>query len=198
MRLSVTEQPLKRFLDESARQFARGTGAAAQRSSELLRTVKPEISSAAAQALTADEVPEPVPEEVELLLQTSSDTPCLSAVREFYRSVPWYRSARSDMPYAQVIGPGSLVTRDDLRVGLFMLPRASVYPDHQHGADEVYIVLAGSGEWSLERGAYTRKRTGDIIDVPSMTIHALRTKAEPALVLWSWTGDIAMKRYSFV
>jgi hypothetical protein len=31
-----------------------------------------------------------------------------------------------------------------------------------------------------------------------MTIHALRTKAEPALVLWSWTGDIAMKRYSFV
>lgn len=196
--MSAAEHTLQRFLAESARQFERGKGMAAQRSFELLCTIDATIFGAGTGALTPDELPEPVPEEVEALVGASSETPCLCAVRGVYRSLPWYRSARSGMPYAQVVGPGSLVAREDLRVGLFMLSSASVYPDHQHGADEVYIVLAGSGEWSLERGAYTRKRAGDIIEVPSMTIHALRTKAEPALVLWSWTGDIAMKRYSFV
>lgn len=197
MRVTPTEHTLQRFLDESADQFARGKGRAARRTFELLRTVDVNISGHRASALTVDELSQPVPEQVEPLLQTSPKTPCLAAVRGVYRSLVWYRSARSGMPYTQVVGPGSLVARDDMRVGLFLLPAASVYPDHRHEADEVYIVLAGAGEWSLDRQAYETKVVGDIIEVPSMTVHALRTTAEPALVLWSWTGDIRMDRYSF-
>lgn len=188
---------LQRFLDESARQFAKGKGLVAKRSFELLCTLTAKTAGPHVRALTMDELPEPAPEEIELLSQTSSETPCLAAVRAIYRSLVWYRSARSGMPYTQVVGPGSLVARDDLRVGLFLLPGAAMYPDHLHAADEVYIVLAGSGEWSLDRRGYETKVVGDIIEVPSMTIHALRTNAEPALVLWSWTGDVTMDRYRF-
>ena len=146
-------------------------GPAAQQAFELLTTVDAETMRARARALTVDELAEPVPEEMHPLLQASPPTPCLDAIRAIYRSLVWYRSA--------------------------MLHAASDYPDHVHGADEVYIVLTGSAEWSLNGRAYETKVAGDIIEVPSMTVHALRTFSDPALTLWSWTGDITMDRYRF-
>ena len=191
------EKSLQRFLAEAARQFRGGVGPAAQQAFELLTTVDAETMRARARALTVDELAEPVPEEMHPLLQASPPTPCLDAIRAIYRSLVWYRSARSNMPYAQIVGPGSMLARDDVRMGLFMLHAASDYPDHVHGADEVYIVLTGSAEWSLNGRAYETKVAGDIIEVPSMTVHALRTFSDPALTLWSWTGDITMDRYRF-
>jgi mannose-6-phosphate isomerase-like protein (cupin superfamily) len=82
-------------------------------------------------------------------------------------------------------------------MGLFLLPPQHLYPNHLHGADEVYVVLAGSGEWSLAGQAFVQKVTSDIIEVPSMTDHALRTATAPLLMLWSWTGDISYDRYQF-
>lgn len=54
----------------------------------------------------------------------------------------------------------------------------------------------------LEIPASTRVPTpgeppGEVIEVPSMTPHALRTGARALLMLWSWTGDITFDRYRF-
>jgi quercetin dioxygenase-like cupin family protein len=101
------------------------------------------------------------------------------------------------MAYCQVLGPGAILPHNEIRCGLFFLPAGSNYPNHVHGADEIYIVVAGSGEWSLQCGQCEQKETGDIIEVPSMTVHALLTRKRSALMLWSWTGDITLDRYRF-
>lgn len=78
-----------------------------------------------------------------------------------------------------------------------MLPPHYRYANHVHGADEIYIVVAGNGDWSLDRKAFAAKGPGDRIEIPSMTVHALRTGNDPVLALWSWSGDISLGSYHF-
>ena len=138
------------------------------------------------------------PEHIAHMTVVQPHSPCLSIVQEIYRGLDWYQSAKSHSPYTQIVGPSCSIAREDFRLGLLLLPENIVYPNHQHSPDEVYIVLAGSGEWSLNRGTFENKTVGNIIDIPSMTIHAMRTSATPALMLWSWTGDdISPDSYRF-
>ena len=194
----------QRLLGECVAEFSRGSSVAAQRTARLLGTIDLPVTNDApvptstGQTIWDHEMGISPPEYIAHMTVVQSHSPCLSIVQEIYRELDWYQSAKSHSPYTQIVGPSCRIAREDFRLGLFLLPENIVYPNHQHSPDEVYIVLAGSGEWSLNRGTFDNKTAGNIIDIPSMTIHAMRTSATPALMLWSWTGDdISPDSYRF-
>jgi len=185
----------QRFLDECVAEFSRGSSVAAQRTVRLLGNIDlPGTSDLPAPILTGQtmwdgETGISPPKCIADMMVVQSRTSCLGIVQEIYHELDWYQSAKSNSPYTQIVGPSCRIPHEEFRLGLFLLPGNSVYPNHQHSPDEVYIVLAGSGDWSLNRGVFYNKTAGNIIDIPSMTIHAMRTSVTPALMLWSWTGD---------
>ena len=194
----------QRLLGECVAEFSRGSSVAAQRTARLLGTIDLPVTNDApvptstGQTIWDHEMGISPPEYIAHMTVVQSHSPCLSIVQEIYRGLDWYQSAKSNSPYTQIVGPSCRIAREDFRLGLFLLPENIVYPNHQHSPDEVYIVLAGSGEWSLNRGTFDNKTAGNIIDIPSMTIHAMRTSTTPALMLWSWTGDdISSDSYRF-
>jgi len=194
----------QRLLGECVAEFSRGSSVAAQRTARLLGTIDLPVTNDApvptstGQTIWDHEMGISPPEYIAHMTVVQSHSPCLSIVQEIYRGLDWYQSAKSNSPYTQIVGPSCRIAREDFRLGLLLLPENIVYPNHQHSPDEVYIVLAGSGEWSLNRGTFDNKTAGNIIDIPSMTIHAMRTSTTPALMLWSWTGDdISPDSYRF-
>ena len=194
----------QRLIGECVAEFSRGSSVAAQRTARLLGTIDLPVTNDApvptstGQTIWDHEMGISPPEYIAHMTVVQSHSPCLSIVQEIYRGLDWYQSAKSNSPYTQIVGPSCRIAREDFRLGLLLLPENIVYPNHQHSPDEVYIVLAGSGEWSLNRGTFENKTVGNIIDIPSMTIHAMRTSATPALMLWSWTGnDISPDSYRF-
>ena len=194
----------QRLIGECVAEFSRGSSVAAQRTARLLGTIDLPVTNDApvptstGQTIWDHELGISPPEYIAHMTVVQSHSPCLSIVQEIYHGLDWYQSAKSNSPYTQIVGPSCRIAREDFRLGLFLLPENIVYPNHQHSPDEVYIVLAGSGEWSLNRGTFDNKTAGNIIDIPSMTIHAMRTSATPALMLWSWTGDdISPDSYRF-
>ena len=194
----------QRLIGECVAEFSLGSSVAAQRTARLLGTIDLPVTNDApvptstGQTIWDHEMGISPPEYIAHMTVVQSYSPCLSIVQEIYRGLNWYQSAKSNSPYTQIVGPSCRIAREDFRLGLLLLPENIVYPNHQHSPDEVYIVLAGSGEWSLNRGAFENKTVGNIIDIPSMTIHAMRTSTTPALMLWSWTGDdISSDSYRF-
>ena len=194
----------QRLLGECVAEFSRGTSIAAQRTARLLGAIDLPVTNDApvptstGQTIWDHEMGISPPEYIAHMTVVQSHSPCLSIVQEIYHGLDWYQSAKSNSPYTQIVGPSCRIAREDFRLGLLLLPENIVYPNHQHSPDEVYIVLAGSGEWSLNRGTFDNKTAGNIIDIPSMTIHAMRTSTTPALMLWSWTGDdISSDSYRF-
>ena len=195
---------VQRFLDECVAEFSRGASVAAQRTAQLLGTINLPVTSEApvptspGQTIWEHEMSVPPPECIAHMTLAQPQSPCLSIVQDIYRELNWHQSKKSHSPYTQIVGPSCFIAHEDFRLGLLLLPENIVYPNHQHCPDEVYVVLAGSGEWSLNQGMFDNKTAGNIIDIPSMTIHAMRTSATPALMLWSWTGDdISPDSYRF-
>ena len=179
-------------------EFARGTSAACRRTAHLLRSIDSSISTEPIQPVNSHDTPCCLPDAVLELLQASSLVPTVSEITALTQDLQWNESARSHTPISELVGPTSLIKHQSFRVGLFALIPEIDYADHAHPADEVYIVLAGSGSWSLDGGPYQVKKAGDIIDIPSMMTHAMRTGPTPALTLYSWSGDdVSFDHYRF-
>ncbi len=189
---------LPHFLAAASDEFAAGASPATRLTSQMLRSIDSTIADAPPAPIHDNDVACSPPDEINMLVGSQAESACLTAVASVYRELDWYESTKSHTPYAEIIGPTSLIRSPELRFGLFLLYSGIVYPDHQHAADEVYIVLAGTGEWSLNREPYQDKTAGAIIDIPSLTVHAMRTAQEPTLMLFSWTGlDISFETYQF-
>lgn len=191
------EDAVQHLLAAVAGEFEHGTSDACHRTVQALRSIDTTVSRELCQPIHENDEPCPIPEDITMLLQKAPETRCLAAVLALYRHLQWHQSTKSLTPVSEIIGPTSLVRHPDFRLGLFLLVPNIDYADHAHQADEVYVVLAGHGDWSLDRGPYEEKTAGDVIDIPSMTIHAMRTAAEPVLTLFSWTGDVSFDNYRF-
>ena len=187
------------FLEQAAQLFERSDWPAARLTAEALRQVSPIAGAGSELGLSNDENRVAPPHDLEQFLTAGpvASASAAASIKAIYQKLPWFRSGRSHIPYTQVVGPGAMLHHDTVRFGLFFLYPGSDYPNHVHGADEIYIVVAGGGEWSLDHAPYELKQPGDIIEVPSMRVHALRSTHMPVLALWSWTGDITLDRYRF-
>lgn len=110
----------------------------------------------------------------------------------------WYLSTRSNCPYAQVVGPEAPIRHTTFRLGFFLLPPDTHYAKHVHVAEEIYVLISGTGSWSLGDAPFQRYNEGDLVDVASMMPHALQTEDSAVLTLYTWTGhDISFDKYRY-
>lgn len=84
---------------------------------------------------------------------------------------------------AVLIGPGGLEPRDDVWVGISLMAPHTRYPDHDHGPEEVYLLLSdgaflqGDADWLARSAGQTFYNTPWIR-------HAMRATDQPFLALW--------------
>lgn len=89
---------------------------------------------------------------------------------------------------ALIVGPGALEDRGDVMIGASLLAPDVRYPDHDHGPEEVYLVLTpgrfqhGTSDW-FEPGV-----GGTFYNEPAIR-HAMASGPVPLLALWGlWSG----------
>jgi Dimethlysulfonioproprionate lyase len=92
---------------------------------------------------------------------------------------------------AMIIGPNGLEDRRDVAIGVSLLAPCVRYPDHNHGPEEVYLVLSpgrfqhGKSDW-FEPGL-----GGTLYNRPHIK-HAMASDEAPLLALWChWIGNPA-------
>lgn len=63
------------------------------------------------------------------------------------------------------------------------MPANTMYPKHQHRAEEFYVVLS-PGSWNQESGPWVRKELGDYVYNPSNIVHATKTEDNSLVTIW--------------
>ncbi len=140
--------------------------------------------------------------EAELMLAlTGLDaTPAASSLLAAVPTLHWYYTGLEDGRYpeeiarrtgsVELLGPDGMVYAEDCRIGIHAQCADVEFPSHTLKAEEVFIVLAGSGSWSSAGGPrYTRLPGERVHHVPGEP-HACRTGSAPMIAAWAWSGDI--------
>jgi len=128
---------------------------------------------------------------------TAETAELVARVVDLAPALAWERAPADETPaeyykghaYCMIAGNGGFLPSDRFMLGLFLIAPGVFYPNHAHAADEVYYVLGGRAEWQIAGGAFEAEGPGGLVAMPSMTPHALRTGADPVLILWAWYGD---------
>jgi mannose-6-phosphate isomerase-like protein (cupin superfamily) len=93
--------------------------------------------------------------------------------------------------FAEIIGLRGPFVSDRIRAGIAVWGTQVEYPQHQHQAEEVYIVLAGSADFSFDNNTAETRGAGDVIFVESNRRHGFRTADESLVVFYLWqAGDL--------
>jgi len=123
------------------------------------------------------------------------------AIRSAASAVNWYQifqegtgidpALAKGLVAGQVAGRVGLVSSSNLYVGLFLLAPNITYPLHQHEATELYYVV--SGTLTLQHGRFGEPfavKPGEwSVTLPNRT-HALTTRDEPCLIVYTWIDQI--------
>ncbi|MGI9405720.1 MAG: dimethylsulfonioproprionate lyase family protein [Hyphomicrobiaceae bacterium] len=140
------------------------------------------------------------------LASTTPGTHALAALFEEYRhALKWEQSYRradnlvgEDMlngyGFVEVVGKNGPFMSTKVRAGIGVWGPGIDYPVHNHAAEEVYVPLAGSADFTLANGPYETRRAGDAIHVTSNLRHGFRTTDQPFAVFYIWqAGDLREK-----
>lgn len=84
---------------------------------------------------------------------------------------------------ATVIGAGGLEDRRDLAIGASLLAPNVRYPDHNHGPEEVYLVLSPGRFQHGESGWFEPGIGGTLYNEPNIR-HAMASDDAPLLAFW--------------
>ena len=127
-----------------------------------------------------------------------------AVIEEFLRiahDLPWRQTAGyldilsdeylANYGYVQLVGPAPSITEHpSVRVGIGVWGPHLEYPLHEHEAEELYHVLAGTPAFGTEDGTWTDSSPGDAVHNPPWHRHAQRFGAEPTVLLYCWTGAV--------
>lgn len=69
----------------------------------------------------------------------------------------------------------------------------TLYKDHSHTPNEVYLAITGGGEWRVGESPWMQLDEGDSIFIPSNAVHAIRTESKPLLTFSFWLESADMK-----
>lgn len=90
--------------------------------------------------------------------------------------------------WTEVVGNKGPLVSEKVRSGFVIWAPHTYYPPHAHEAEELYIVLSGTGEWERgDEGAKMRPPGSVFLHTPQM-FHATRTFDEPVLAMYCWRG----------
>jgi quercetin dioxygenase-like cupin family protein len=121
-----------------------------------------------------------------------------SALHHVAAELPWRYGygARADLPgletrmgYAEIVGPAAPFRSGEVCLGVTFLAPGTVYPAHRHPAVELYRIVAGRPQWTVEDETHQREPPTIILH-QSGAVHAMTTEGEALLAIYSWTGDI--------
>ncbi len=164
------------------------------------------LDRAAEMAAAHDPAPCPFPAlDRGLDLATDATRPAVEALVATSAEMPWRRPDSAVVPpgwahraaTAELVGPDGVITpHTNERFGIFLLDTACDYPDHWHDAEELYLVLAGSGRWTVDETDRTLG-AGDWSRTPSGAHHAILTTDQPVFAVYGWSGDTSYDSYDF-
>jgi mannose-6-phosphate isomerase-like protein (cupin superfamily) len=107
-----------------------------------------------------------------------------------YPADPRWPSLASSIAFAQIVGPQGIGDDDTVHVGLTLLAPHTHYPLHLHPAVELYLVLSGNASWRVRGQKFDIRPPGSLILHVSNIAHAMETRDEPLLALYTWRGDL--------
>jgi mannose-6-phosphate isomerase-like protein (cupin superfamily) len=121
----------------------------------------------------------------------------LTAIRPATHDLPWRYSYEQrdgapslgeNIAYAEIIGPDAPYRSTIFCMGLTLFAPESLYPPHRHPAVELYYVVSGTANWSLNnRDRYLPP--GEFVLHRSLATHAMRTRREPLFAVYTWSGE---------
>ena len=94
--------------------------------------------------------------------------------------------------FAEIIGKWGPFVSDRTRVSMVLWGANIIYPQHRHKAEEIYLIVAGSALFTVGEGTNVwtaPKRAGDVIRIPSNSLHGFTTSDEPIAILAVWLAD---------
>ncbi len=89
---------------------------------------------------------------------------------------------------AMIVGPGGVENRDDLQIGVSLMAPHVRYPDHNHGPEEVYLVLSPGRFRHGESGWFEPGLGGTLYNAPNIR-HAMKSDAAPLFAVWLLWSD---------
>lgn len=95
----------------------------------------------------------------------------------------------NEMAWAELVGPAAPIFNETVGFGLTLIGPRTHYLPHRHPAIELYAVVAGTALWTADETSRDQP-PGSFILHRSNVIHAMRTRDEALLAIYSWTGDI--------
>lgn len=90
--------------------------------------------------------------------------------------------------YVELLGRRGHFGAAGTAFGLGVIGRDAFYPEHRHPAEEVYLPIAGVGEWQRNGGAWHRAGPGERVHMAPWDWHAIRTGAAVLVFLYAWHG----------
>lgn len=93
---------------------------------------------------------------------------------------PAFRDAHAN---AMLLGPGGIEAREDVQIGATLMAPNTLYPNHSHPPEEVYLALT-PGEWWNARMDWTDPGPDGLIYNPPGIIHAMRSGRSAFLAIW--------------
>lgn len=109
-----------------------------------------------------------------------------------WRQNPAYVDTRflASYRYCELIGPKGHAYSVEYAVGFLYLAPHTVYPMHDHPAQECYHVLTSGSQWRAGGGHWQQREQGERILHDSGVAHAMRTDDAALLAIYLWRGDI--------
>ena len=96
----------------------------------------------------------------------------------------------------ELVGPDGHIPAEQVRVGLLVSDAHTDYPISSHSGEETYLVVAGLADWTVGDIPYIAKPPGTLIHHPAWVPHGRRTKDQPFVGAWRWSGDLDLSSFS--
>jgi quercetin dioxygenase-like cupin family protein len=91
--------------------------------------------------------------------------------------------------WTDLLGQSGSAPDERLACGVLLLGPDVYYPPHQHEAEEMYVPLSGTAQWSQGGRDLQQRAPGSMIHYLPHEIHAMQTGNEPLLAMYLWRSN---------
>ena len=91
--------------------------------------------------------------------------------------------------WTEVVGQGGPCVSNKVRAGFVVWAPEIYYPPHAHVAEELYVILSGTGEWTKGDEGPVMRAPGSVFLHTTQMFHSTRTFKEPVLAMYMWRGS---------
>ena len=124
--------------------------------------------------------------------------PLVNAIIDRAPQFHWIRSYKSEhgvdadflerYAYINLVSPAGPFVSDDTRITIAFWGAGLIYPEHWHGPEELYAVVAGSARFRATGRAPRDVGVGDFVHHESNQLHATDMILGPLLAVIGWKG----------